>query len=75
MFLKLLKETAEVRRLSESRVNTLVGEDPEKLGFVAPAGDSPSLKRTKRVTPRRAPEPRGRADVCIALFTSSDICS
>jgi hypothetical protein len=75
MFLKLLKETAEVRRLSEAHVNTLVGEDPEKLRFVAPAGDSPSLKRTKRVTPRRAPEPWGRADVCIALFTSTDICS
>jgi hypothetical protein len=75
MYLKFLKKTTEVRQLSNSDANTLVGDDPETLVFLAPAGDFPALKRQKRVTPKRTPEPWGRAGVCIASFASTDICS
>ncbi|KAF8488055.1 hypothetical protein JB92DRAFT_3148349 [Gautieria morchelliformis] len=47
-----LKKAAKVGQLSGSDANALVREDPKTLGFLAPPGAFPVVKRKKRVIPR-----------------------
>ncbi|KAF8529355.1 hypothetical protein JB92DRAFT_3106827 [Gautieria morchelliformis] len=47
-----LKETAKVGQLSGSDADTLVLGDPKTLGFLAPPGAFPALKRKKRAIRR-----------------------
>ena len=70
MFLSGKGGNTKVRQFSELNANTLAARsDPMTLGFLAPPGTFPVLKRRRRVAPKRTADIWGRADVCSHPWT------
>ncbi|KAF8507434.1 hypothetical protein JB92DRAFT_2832786 [Gautieria morchelliformis] len=64
--------TRKMHQPSDSNANTVVREDPKALGFLAPPGVFPVLKRKKRLTDERSVVSRTPGDSAL-IGKSSDL--